>query len=460
MNSFQYAQSVQERAQSAYGDSLSEYNQERQIATAHFEAEKKELVDPLSFIGGGMASSAAGSLGKKIAAKSGIKAFEKLGQESISTTMKNAAKEALEKGKSALTGKINGTIQNAISKDGGRDLINKTLKENGYAELTDADFANPSSLGDKILKQSVSKAKAKLPVLPDPENIKPSNTVKVDELKVPENIDDFSKYLSPSERPAAPESNKPLPGLEAFSTEEQQAIFGNEAPVIQKPGKLSRAVLRQVDTTAQDRTGKDTVGEFGAEGTGPMQPQVTQSRTFELGDSSVRSGAEQAGTGFRGDSILARIQPTTVNQLGNPDLPDPKRVQQEMPQDDNSLGKSLSEQEIRVNGQPQAPQTVQDPIRPVSPKPTPNPVNDEAAKTAVPAAEGEDEGAGILSKLTDLIGASDVATGGLDIGGDILEAGLGIAGLFLPGLLDTQKKAAAAPVNNFIGSFSAGTGVV
>ena len=439
MNSFQYAQSVQERAQSAYGDSLSEYNQERQIATAHFEAEKKELVDPLSFIGGGMASSAAGSLGKKIAAKSGIKAFEKLGQESISTTMKNAAKEALEKGKSALTGKINGTIQNAISKDGGRDLINKTLKENGYAELTDADFANPSSLGDKILKQSVSKAKAKLPVLPDPENIKPSNTVKVDELKVPENIDDFSKYLSPSERPAAPpESNKPLPGLEAFSTEEQQAIFGNEAPVIQKPGKLSRAVLREVDATAQDRTGKDTVGEFGAEGTGPMQPQVTQSQT----------------------SFVNRIEPTTVNQLGNPDLPDPQRVQQEMPQDDNSLGKSLSEQEIRVNGQPQAPQTEQDPIRPVSPKPTPNPVNDEAAKTAVPAAEGEDEGAGILSKLTDLIGASDVATGGLDIGGDILEAGLGIAGLFLPGLLDTQKKAAAAPVNNFLGSFSAGTGVV
>ena len=134
MDSFSYARSVQQQAQSSYGNTLEQYNQERQIATAHFEAEKKEIVDPLAFIGGGMATSAAGSLGKKIAAKSGIKAFEKLGQESISTTMKNAAKEALEKGKSALTGKINGTIQNAISKDGGKaDTINNV--ENVFIQI-------------------------------------------------------------------------------------------------------------------------------------------------------------------------------------------------------------------------------------------------------------------------------------------------------------------------------------
>jgi hypothetical protein len=422
MNSFQYAQSVQERAQSAYGDSLSEYNQERQIATAHFEAEKKELVDPLSFIGGGMASSAAGSLGKKLAAKSGIKAFEKLGQESISTTMRNAAKEALEKGKSALTGKLNGTIQNAISKDGGRDLINKTLKENGYDELTDADFANPSSLGDKILKQSVSKAKAKVPDLPDPKDVKPSNTVAVDELN---NIPDIDRT----------------------------------------PGNVD--TLKDIDLTPGDvGTLKDILARYVGED--------YKSKTFELGGSSVRSGAEQAGTGLRGDSILARIQPTTVNQLGNDDLPDSQRVQQEMSQDDNSLGQSLSEQEIRVNGQPKPPQTDQDAIRAASPKPDSTPASQpadadaaktgetgaDAAKTAVPAAEGEEEGAGILSKLTEVVGASDIASGGLDIGGDLLEGALGIAGLFLPGLLDTQKKAPTAPVNNFVGSYSAGTGVI
>tara|TARA_R110001592_G_scaffold243167_4_gene504077 strand:- start:355 stop:1611 length:1257 start_codon:yes stop_codon:yes gene_type:complete len=418
MNSFQYAQSVQERAQSAYGDKLTEYNQERQIATAHFEAEKKELVDPLSFIGGGMASSAAGSLGKKIAAKSGIKAFEKLGQESISTTMKNAAKEALEKGKSALTGKINGTIQNAISKDGGKDLINKTLKENGYAELSDADFANPSTLGDKILKQSVSKAKAKLPELPDPKDVKPSNTVAVDDL--------------------------------------------NKIPDIDKtPGDVD--TLKDIDLTPSDvDTLKDILTRYVGED--------YKSKT-ELGDSVVRSGAEQAGTGLRGESILARVgagnlQPTTVNQLGNDDLPDSQRVQQEMSQDENSLGQSLSEQEIRVNGQPKAPQPEdRDAIRPASPKPSgdpvPEPADADAAKAGeTGAAEGEEEGANILSKLTDIVGASDVASGGLDIGGDILEAGLGIAGLFLPGLLDTQKKAAPAPVNNFVGNYSAGTGVV
>ena len=410
MDSFQYAQSVQERAQSAYGDTLTEYNQERQIATAHFENEKKELVNPLSFIGGGMASSAAGSLGKKIAAKSGIKAFEKLGQESISTTMKNAAKEALEMGKTALTGKINGTIQNAISKDGGRDLINKTLKENGYAELTDEDFANPSTLGDKILKQSVSKAKAKLPDLPDPEDIKPPDTVAVDDLKVPSG---------------------------------------------------TTSTLKDIDLTPSDvDTLKDILGRYVGED--------YKSKTFELGDSVGRSGAEQAGTGLRGDSILARtlgesnLQPSHLTQLGNDDLPNQQRVQAEMDQQDNSLGRDISDQDTKVNGQPKAPEPEdQDAIRPASPKPSGDPVPDPVDADAAKAGEeGAEEGTNILSKLTDIVGASDVATGGLDIGGDILEAGLGIAGLFLPGLLDTQKKAPTAPVNNFVGNYSAGTGIV
>ena len=402
MNSFQYAQSVQERAQSAYGDTLTEYNQERQIATAHFENEKKELVDPLSFIGGGMASSAAGSLGKKIAAKSGIKAFEKLGQESISTTMRNAAKEALEQGKSALTGKINGTIQNAISKDGGKDLINKTLRENGFAELTDADFANPSTLGDKILKQSVSKAKAKLPDLPDPKDVKPSNTVAVDDLKVPENIDDFSKYFSPSERPAAPpESNNQLPGLEAFSTEEQQAIFGNEASVIQKPGKFSRRELER-DNTYTDRIGGDESDTFGGD-----------------------SGSLQTPKSI---SIDQRI-PTHLNQLDNDSMPNRQDVENQLPGGDNSLRNDLGDHDNVLNGQPKAPQPEdRDAIRPASPKPegdpVPEPADADAAKTGeTGAAEGEEEGANILSKLTDIVGASDVASGGLDIGGDILEAG-------------------------------------
>ena len=422
MNSFQYAQSVQERAQSAYGDSLSEYNQERQIATAHFEAEKKELVDPLSFIGGGMASSAAGSLGKKLAAKSGIEAFEKLGQESISTTMRNAAKEALKKGKSALTGKLNGTIQNAISKDGGKDLINKTLKENGYDELTDADFANPSSLGDKILKQSVSKAKAKLPGLPDPKDVKPSNTVKVDDLKVPSGTAEVPK------------------------TNVSRTLNSDATPFVPKQNKFSRREFER-DATSTDRIGGDASDTFGGD-TGSMQTP-------------------------RSISLDQRV-PTHLNQLGNDALPNQQRVQQEMSQDDNSLGQSLTEQNTRVNGQPKPPQTDQDAIRAAQPKPDSTPASQpadadaaktgetgaDAAKTAVPAAEGEEEGAGILSKLTEVVGASDIASGGLDIGGDLLEGALGIAGLFLPGLLDTQKKAPTAPVNNFVGSYSAGTGVV
>lgn len=399
MDSFQYAQSVQERAQSAYEASIEDYNQERQIATAHFEAEKKELVDPLEFIGGGMATSAAKGLGKKIAAKTGIKAFENLGQESISATMKNAMAEALEKGKSALTGKINGTIQNAISKDGGKDLINKTLKENGYDELTAADFANPSTLGDKILKQSASKAKAKLPELPAPEDVKPPDAPKVDDLNA-------------VEEPLEPEDEAYL---------------------------------------------KDILSRF---------PEEFQSGV-ELTDSAVRGGAEQAGTGLRGDSTIARalgesnLEPSHLNQLGDDALPNQQRVQAEMDQEDNTLGRDLTDQDTRVNGQPKPPQTEQDPIRPQSPKPDSDPVPEPEDTDAVKAGEdvGE-EGTNILSKLTDVVGAADAASGGLDIAGDLVEGVLGLAGLVLPGVLDKQPTAPAAPVSDFIGAYQPGTGVV
>jgi len=396
MNSFQYAQSVQERAQSAYGDTLEEYNQERQIATAHFEAEKKELVDPLSFIGGGMASSAAGSLGKKIAAKSGIKAFEKLGQESISTTMKNAAKEALEKGKSALTGKINGTIQNAISKDGGKDLINKTLRENGYSELSDADFENPSTLGDKILKQSVSKAKAKLPDIPDPENVKPPDTVDIDDLEV----DDDELGLPPDTPSEVAFKKFASFGSNAIRTPDLQGINAGVPPYM---------VDRLLDETSTD-------------------------------DVFASDGYNKE----KNDRIRAQYQnenapdPTHINQLGNNALPPNQRVQSEMDQSDNSLGRDLSDQHTRLNDQP---------------------VVDEV-KAGTSGLEEGAEGTNILSKITEAVGVSDIASGGLDIGGDLLEAGLGIAGLFLPGLLDTQKKAPTAPVDNFIGTYEAGTGVV
>jgi len=392
MDSFQYAQSVQERAQSAYEASVEDYNQERQIATAHFEAEKKEIVDPLSFIGGGMATSAAKGLGKKIAAKSGIKAFENLGQESISATMKKAAAEALEKGKSALTGKINGTIQNAISKDGGKDLINKTLKENGYDELTDEDFANPSTLGDKILKQSVSKAKAKVPDIPDPEDVKPPDTVDVDDL------DDVEEKLSPEEEDYLKDI------LSRYPDDVQRGLEG----------------VDDVDSSLSDLS---------------RAPSAT-------------SGLE------------ARA-PTHLNQLGDDALPDQQRVEAEMGQEDNSLGRDLTDQDTVVNGQPKPPDTDQDPIRPSTPTPDGDPVPEPEDADAVKAGEevGE-EGTNILSKLTEVVGTADVASGGLDIGGDLLEGVLGLASLVLPGALDTQSSAPPAPKDMFRDAFEAGTGVV
>jgi len=421
MDSFSYARSVQQQAQSSYGNTLEQYNQERQIATAHFEAEKKEIVDPLAFIGGGMATSAAGSLGKKIAAKSGIKAFEKLGQESISTTMKNAAKEALEKGKSALTGKINGTIQNAISKDGGKDLINKTLRENGYSELSDADFANPSTLGDKILKQSVSKAKAKLPDIPDPEDVKPPDTVDIDDLEV----DDDDLGLPPD-----------TPSEAAFK---KFASFGSNAVRTPDLEGINAGVPPYMVDRLLDETSTDDV--FASDGYNKE----------------------------KNDRIRAQYQnenapdPTHINQLGDDALPAKQEIQ-EMDQSDNSLGRDLSDQDTTVNGQPKPPDTEQDAIRPASPKPdadpVPDPVDEDVAKAGEGAEEGLEEGTSILSKITKVVGTADAATGGLDIGGDILEAGLGLASLFLPGLLDTQKKAAPVPVNNFIGTYEAGTGVV
>lgn len=390
MNSLLYSNSVQERANSAFGNKMIEYNQERQIATAHFEEEKKELVDPLSFIGGGMATKAAEGIGKKIAGKTGIKAFESLGKESFSTTAQNAAREALTKGKDAVTKTAKQAIDDAVNK--GKDAVSQG-----------------QTAAEQALEQAKSAAKSAVPEVPEVpefpslEDVKPAESLGLNDLK---------------------------PNIEDISPEDEEYL-------------------------------KDILGRF---------PEEFQTG-IETVDSSIRSGAEQAGTGLRGDSTLARAlgearpNPSHLSQLADDELPNAEDIN-DMAQsegDQGQLARDLAKQTTPGQTTPE-PEPEPEDKTPTAEEPTPDsdPVPEVEDEDALKAGEetGSEEATSVLSKVTKAVGIADEATGGLDIGGDVLEGALGLASLILPSILDKAPAAPAAPVSDFIGSYSGGTGVV
>ena len=400
MNSLLYSNSVQERANSAFGNKMIEYNQERQIATAHFEEEKKELVDPLSFIGGGMATKAAGGIGKKIAGKTGIKAFEKLGQESISTTAQNAAREALTKGKDAAAKAAQEAIDAAASK--GKDAVSQG-----------------QTAAEQALEQAKAAAKAAAPEVPE----------------VPE-----------------------LPSVEDVKPPESLGLNDLEVP------SGTTSTLKDIDLTSGDvDTLKDILTRYIGEDYKSRTEPISA-----LGDRVVRSGAEQAGTGLRGDSILARTlgearpNPSHLSQLNDDERPNAEDIN-DMAQsggDQAQLARDLAkqtppEQTTPEQTTPEDPKPDTDPVPDPKPDPVPDPVPDPKPDP-VPDPDAEN----VLSRVTKAVGIADESTGGLDIAGDVVEGALGLASLILPSILDKASAAPAAPVSDFIGSYSGGTGII
>merc|ERR1712021_310758 len=164
-------------------------------------------------------------------------------------------------------------------------------------------------------------------------------------------------------------------------------------------------------------------------------------------ESAVRSGEEQAGTGLRGDSTLARVlQKAPAAEPLNPAAPAVEPATQSTPDTGG-----VYETQPPVS-QPAAPTSTSNPEAPeVKPAastqtstPTP-PVEEEeenVTKAADPIVDTGEETAGALAGLTDpLVGAA--------------EAGIGILGMILPDLFGGDDSAPTAPVP--VGDILSGT---
>lgn len=399
MDGLSYSRSIAQYAEQSYQGELERFNQEKQIATAHFENEKKEIIQPVSFVSGGILTAGVGGLGKKLASKTGIKAFENIGKESLSTTLKNVATEAVSKGKDSV-GVLKDQLNTVLSQAGEqtastKKLINDTLTKNGFEPLSEADFANPASLGDKMLKQSATKVSQSVTNVAEDASSKVSNVLgDVDQL-----AKDAKGVVSSTVNDLSTDTSTNV--AKTFMTHLNSTDLPTSLNFIKDPVTLnsvttqSNAVRGVFDNTSAE-------DEFGDE-TGQASLQAPKTIEQSGGNTAPQDPTKQ---------------PTNLSE----DSPDRVTPTEDEPDD--------------------KPPPVDEPDVPLAP-------------------EGDVEDAGnVLSKLSDIIGTADVATGGLDIAGDVLEGAIGVAGLFLPGILDKQQSAPAIPKDNFVSSYSAGTGVV
>ena len=414
MDGLSYSRSVAQYAEQSYQSELERFNQEKQIATAHFEADKKDIVEPVSFVSGGILSAGVGGLGKKLAAKTGIKAFENIGKESLSTTLRNVAGEAVSKGKDQV-GVLKDQLNTVLGKAGEQSastkkLINDTLTKNGFEPLSEADFANPSALGDKMLKQSTTKVSQTVSDVAGDASSKVSNAVGDVDQAVKDAKGAVSSTVSDLSSDAKSAVSSTVSDLSSDTSTNLSKTFMTHLNSTDLPTSLN--FIKDPVTLDSIKTQSNTVrGVFD-----------NTSASAEFGD-ETGSASLQA--------------PKTIEQSGG-NTPAPDQSKQPT---------NLSEDSP-------------DRITPTEDEPEP-PVEEPDVPDVPLAPEGDVEDAGnVLSKLSDIIGTADVATGGLDIAGDVLEGAIGVAGLFLPGLLDKQKSAPAIPKNNFVTSYSAGTGIV
>ena len=398
MDGLSYSRSVAQYAEQSYQGELERFNQEKQIATAHFEADKKDIVEPVSFVSGGILSAGVGGLGKKLASKTGIKAFENIGKESLSTTLRNVAGEAVSKGKDQV-GVLKDQLNTVLGKageqsDATKKLINDTLTKNGFEPLSEADFANPSALGDKMLKQSTTKVSQSVTDVAGDASSKVSNVLG--------DVDQAAKDAK---------------GAVSSTVSDLSSDTGTNL------SKTFMTHLNSTDLPTSLNFIKDPV---------TLDSIKTQSNTVRGVFDNTSASAE-----FGDETGSASLQaPKTIEQSGENTAPPDST-----PKQPTNLSEDSPDRTTPTEDEPETSPT-EEPDVPLAP-------------------EGDVEDAGnVLSKLSDIVGTADVATGGLDIAGDVLEGAIGIAGLFLPGLLDKQKSAPAIPKNNFVTSYSAGTGIV
>jgi len=125
---------------------LSVAMQNYQVQVSEATTKKSEDLVPAEGIGQEFLRAGLGNLGGKIANATGLKSLSKIGQESITTTLRNAAEEAAGKGK-------------AFAAKGVKTRLNDALEARGFSRFSDEEL---DAIGDKpsdVVKAFAAKAK-------------------------------------------------------------------------------------------------------------------------------------------------------------------------------------------------------------------------------------------------------------------------------------------------------------
>jgi len=407
-----------------------------------------KLTELSQVVGGEFTKSGFDTIAKNLAAKTGLQSLTNIGKNikakglagGLSQTATDAQKELVGKAKSAATDAVSqakSTAQDAVSQaqstatdavsqaqSTATDAVSKALPTAQDAADDDQIFRLFNDAGGTEEASSVWKTHP-LYDAGQQTRLNLANKENLNKGKAP--LTDEDKNLSPEDL-----RNK----MDNMGSDPDQAYLDDILSRSSEYQEASKGITDDTPTLGVD----DILSKI-------SQLQETGTSNLE-GDteSAVRSGEEQAGTGLRGDSTLARVlQKAPTAEPLNPAAPAFEPAAQSTP---DTGGVYETQPPVP---QPAASTSTLNPEAPEfkpaastsSSTPTP-PVEEEenVTKAADPIVDTGEETAGALAGLADpLVGAA--------------EAGIGILGMILPDLFGGDDSAPTAPVP--VGDILSGT---
>ena len=389
---------------------------------------KDKLTELSQVVGGEFTKGGFDTIAKNLAAKTGLQSLQNLGKNikakgiagGVAQTATDAQQEIIQKGKGAAKdaiSKAQSTAQDAVSK------AQSTAQDAVSQAQSTAESA--VSKAQSTAQDAVSKAQSTAEGAVDDASSAWKNNPLYDagqrtrlSIANRENLNKGKALLSDEDRNLSPEdlrtkmdsmdieiSKPPLTTLDLIN---KSRVARGEQPLKRL---LTKDELTQQEEDLKSKSksaAEDVAGEA------------------EEGTSSVRSGAEQAGTGLTGDSTLARV-------LGG--VPDTAPT-----------GPQLAQQTAPVS-EPSPPVSTTQTSTPTSP-----PKDDEEKEDDEEEEEEEEDGEvdeGIETGAETAAGLADPLVGAA-------EAGIGILGLLLPDLFgsDDTTPTAPAPVGDILSQTS------
>ena len=425
---------------------LSVAMQNYQVQVSEATTKKSEDLVPVEGVGQEFLRAGLGNLGGKIANATGLKSLSKIGQESITTTLRNAAEEAAGKGK-------------AFAAKGVKTRLNDALEARGFSRFSDEEL---DAIGDKpsdVVKAFAAKAKG---------------TGEQALSAVRDQADAVGGGTQRAVQSAAAEAGgvaRTAEGEEGSATllpvSEDAARAGYKAKVMADDGYSGAS-------KADKQSIRDIMRSDPIAGKNPLDPDLSSTdrvnvlkRRGEIIDDFKQraTGLDKAPSLPDGGTLglsAEGSEPARVETKANE--PVAPAGEQRPPVPAVPAEPAVAPTEAPAGEAPPpaaAPPPASDPSKPpvsinaADEPPVPNggAFRQEVESTVRSGMSDVDDG---LSTATKTLGAADLAAGGLDVLGDVAEAGLGIASLFLPSLLGGGGSSVAPPTAGFQASYQAG----